>query len=106
MTDQLFVLGLCAIVLIILVMGMGMRLLKIEQRVTRLSGMDARLDLLLKHFGIEYAPDKNVPPAVVNALREGRTIEAIKLYRETTAVSVKEAKDFILEVQRRGSPPK
>jgi hypothetical protein len=101
MTGQLLVLGLCAIFTMALV-GMGVRLLGIERRVTRLSGMDARLDLLLKHFSIEYAPDKDVPPAVVDALREGRTIGAIKLYRKATAVSLKEAKEFILEVRRRG----
>jgi ribosomal protein L7/L12 len=31
----------------------------------------------------------------------GNKIEAIKRYRETTAVDLKEAKDFIEEVQRR-----
>lgn len=101
MGEQLWLLVLFAIFMMVLVATLGVRLFRIEQRVTRLAGMDARLDLLLKHFGIEYAPDTNIPPAVAEALREGQTIKAIKLYREANAVSLKEAKDFIVGLQRR-----
>jgi ribosomal protein L7/L12 len=37
----------------------------------------------------------------VEALRRGHKIEAIKLYRQATGVGLKEAKDFIDDVQRR-----
>jgi ribosomal protein L7/L12 len=38
---------------------------------------------------------------IVEALRANRKIEAIKLYRQATGVGLKEAKEFIEEVQRR-----
>ena len=78
------------------------RLSNIEQRVAKLYSVDAKLDLLLSHSGLEYDPYKNLPDAVVNALQGGRKIEAIKRYREATGIGLKEAKDFIEDVQRRG----
>jgi len=88
---------------VVLVIGiLSQRMGRIEQRIAKLSSMDAKLDLLLKHAGLEYDPYKNLPRAIVEAVQSGRKIEAIKLYRETTAVGLKEAKDFIEEVQRRG----
>jgi hypothetical protein len=54
----------------------------------------------LKHAGIEYTPYTNLPPNVIDALRRGKKIEAIKHYRNATSVSLKEAKDVIEDVQR------
>jgi hypothetical protein len=78
---------------------LGPRLAKIE---SRLFSMDAKLDLLLKQAGLEYNPYKGLPPNVIEALQSGNKIEAIKRYRETTSVGLKEAKDFIEDAQRRG----
>lgn len=44
------------------------------------------------------------PPEVEALLRAGKTIEAIKRYREATGVSLKEAKDAV-EALRAGLPP-
>jgi hypothetical protein len=52
---------------------------------------DAKLDLLLKHAGIEYNPYTNLPPSVIDALKRGKKIEAIKRYRDATSVGLKEA---------------
>jgi len=38
---------------------------------------------------------------VIDAVRRGNKVEAIKRYRENSGVSLKQAKDFIEEVQRR-----
>ena len=81
---------------------LGTRLNKIESKISMLSRVDAKLDLLLKQSGLEYDPYKNLPPSVVDAVQRGKKIEAIKRYRETTGVGLKEAKEFIEEVQRRG----
>lgn len=40
-------------------------------------------------------------PEVVDLLRRGRKIEAIKVYRGHTGVGLKEAKDVVEEVERR-----
>lgn len=81
---------------------LGTRLNKIESKISMLSRVDAKLDLLLKQSGLEYDPYKNLPPSVVDAVQRGKKIEAIKRYRETTGVGLKEAKEFIEDVQRRG----
>ena len=62
-----------------------------------ISRLDTKLDLLLKHAGIEYDPYKNLPLEVIDAVRRGNKIEAIK----RSGVSLKQPKDFIEEVQRR-----
>ena len=38
---------------------------------------------------------------IVNLLRQGRKIEAIKIYRERTNLGLKEAKDAVEEIERR-----
>jgi hypothetical protein len=74
----------------------------IERRLARLSFVEAKLDILLNHFGLQFDPYKNLPDAVVQALRSGETLKAIRSYRQATGVTLREAKDFIDEVQRRG----
>ncbi|MET9468541.1 hypothetical protein ABZY44_27885 [Streptomyces sp. NPDC006544] len=57
----------------------------------RADGMERRLGLVLDHFGIEE-PE----PAGLEGVRalacEGRTVEAIKAYREATGAGLLEAK--------------
>ena len=77
------------------------RLLDILKRLSALSRLDTKLDLLLKQAGIEYDPYTNLPLDVVDAVKRGNKIGAIKRYRERTGVGLKEAKDLIEEVQRR-----
>ena len=61
----------------------------------RQSRSEAKIDLLLKHAGLTYDPHANVPPGVVEALRAGRKIEAIRQYRMATGAGLKEAKEFV-----------
>jgi ribosomal protein L7/L12 len=97
---QLYVVIFCAMLTILV---FNARLTQIERRMKNLPSLDAKLDLLLKHSGLEYDPYKNLPPKVAEAVQGGRKIEAIKCYRELAGVDLKEAKAFIEEVQRRGS---
>ena len=102
MSEQIALIAVL-ILCVVLVIGMlSTRMSKIEQRIAKVSGIDAKLDLLLQHAGLKYDPYKNLPRELVEAVRSGRKIEAIKRYREASAVGLKEAKDFIEEVQRRG----
>jgi hypothetical protein len=64
--------------------------------------VEAKLDLLLKQANLSFDPYQSLPPGVVEALQRGEKIRAIKFYREATGVGLKEAKDFVEEVQRRG----
>ena len=66
-----------------------------------LSRVEAKLDALMKHEGIRFDPYSDVPPPVVDALRRGKKIAAIKHYRGATGAGLKEAKEFVEELQRR-----
>jgi ribosomal protein L7/L12 len=77
------------------------RFAAIEQRLNRLSRLDAKLDALLKHAGVSFNEYDNVPPDVIEALQRGETILAIKRLRQATGVGLKEAKEFVDEVKRR-----
>ena len=63
------------------------RLKALEDRLTMLSRLDAKVDALLKHSGIRFDPYQDVPPTVAAALARG--------------VDLKEAKEFVEELQRR-----
>ena len=77
------------------------RLSSLEQRLDRLSRLDAKVDALLKGAGIQFDPFRDVPADVREALERGETIVAIKRFRESTGASLKEAKAFVDEVRRR-----
>jgi ribosomal protein L7/L12 len=77
------------------------RFAAIEQRLNRLSRLDAKLDTLLKHAGISFNEYESVPADVVEALQRGEMILAIKRLRQATGMGLKEAKDYVDEVKRR-----
>jgi ribosomal protein L7/L12 len=67
--------------------------------VARLRRIETKLDLVLKHLGLEYK-DPATPGGLsedVRALAEDplKKIQAIKLHREQTGVSLREAKDAV-----------
>jgi hypothetical protein len=59
----------------------------------RLGRLERKLDLILTHLGLDLNPGVN--PEVIELMRSGKKIEAIKLYREQTGVGLKEAKDYV-----------
>jgi hypothetical protein len=77
------------------------RLSTLERRLDRLSRLDAKIDALLKNAGIHFDPFRDVPSDVREALERGETIVAITRFRESTGVSLNEAKAFVDEVRRR-----
>jgi hypothetical protein len=94
--------GLVALMVLglILLRAIGGRLGGIQNRLAVLSRIEAKLDLL-KQADIKFDPYAYVSNDIVEALRRNQKIEAIKLYRQATGVGLKEAKEFIEEVQRR-----
>jgi hypothetical protein len=73
-------------------------------RLHTLSRIEAKINLLLEHAGIEFDPYKGLPEEVTDAIRRGEKIRAIKLWRAATGAGLREAKEFIEEVQRRSAP--
>jgi hypothetical protein len=77
------------------------RITALQQRIGSLSRIEAKVDLLLKQANIKYDPYANISSEIAEAVRSGQTIKAIKLYRESRGVGLKEARDFIVEMQGR-----
>ena len=96
MNETLFVSGLAGVGIALLFI----RLSALERRLNRLSRLEAKVDALLRHSGVEFDPFRDVPPDVQEALERGQTILAIKRLREATGVSLKQAKELVDEVQR------
>lgn len=78
------------------------RLAAIDRRLNRLSRLDAKVDALLRASGVKFDELQDVPADVREALERGETILAIKRFRQATGAGLKEAKDFVDEIRRRG----
>jgi ribosomal protein L7/L12 len=78
---------------------------QIQKRTAALARVESKLDLLLKNAGIQYDPFVNLSTPVLEALQRDDKILAIKHYREATGVGLREAKEFIEEVQKRAKGP-
>ena len=104
MNELLLPVLICAGVAGVFVALIGARIGSIEQRLRALSRLEGKLDALLKQQGVRFDPYGDTPPAVLDALRRGRTIEAIKAYRLATGVGLKEAKEYVDEIRRRAAP--
>ncbi|WP_351224794.1 ribosomal protein L7/L12 [Streptomyces sp. NPDC002133] len=69
----------------------------VENRISRLDrrigAIERKVDLVLDHLGIrETVPELD---RVAGLVREGRKIEAIKVYRQLTGAGLKEAKEAV-----------
>lgn len=92
-------------VCVALILVLGTKIADLQRRASALSRIEAKLDMLLKHAGIEqYDPLADLPSPVAEAVRRGEKIRAIKCYREATGVGLREVKEFVEEVQRRAGP--
>ena len=98
MNEAVFTLAIIVMVTGAVVLG---RIAVLHKRLDAFSRLDGKLDALLEHAGIQFDPYRNVPASVVTALERGQKIEAIKNYRAATGAGLKEAKEFVEEVQRR-----
>ena len=70
--------------------GAEARIKRTDRRIAR---VEQKLDLILDHLGLSQAD-----PAlqqVTALLRDGKKIQAIKVYREITGADLKEAKDAV-----------
>ena len=78
------------------------RLDLMARQIATISRIEGKMDLLLKQAGLIYDPYKSISPRVADLLKRGKKIEAIKCYREENAgVGLKDAKEYVEEVQRR-----
>ena len=97
MSETVLVSGLIGVAVALLLI----RLSAVERRLDRLSRVDAKIDALLHHAGVEFDPFQDVPADVKEALDRGETILAIKRFRQATGVGLEDAKEFVDEIRRR-----
>ena len=88
------------IALLIMVFAGGSAYAALRPRdAARLARVERKVDLILKHLGIEYVAPTS-PEGLSEEVRRlaedpDRKIEAIKLHREQTGLGLKEAKDAV-----------
>lgn len=71
-----------------------------------IQGLAKRLDYIEEHLvhmgqaiGYDYAPmNSEVPDMVKQLAREGKTLEAMRAYREATGASLDQAKSVVLSL--------
>lgn len=72
---------------------------KADEILTRLERIEQKLDWLLEAKGANAAeaavPESLVEQEVLELMRDGRKIEAIKYYRGKSGAGLKEAKDWV-----------
>ena len=88
-------------VILVVLVSVALRLIEMRSRMgTLFYRIEAKLDLLLEQANIKFDPYASLPREIVEALRAGQRMEAIKLYMRSTGVGLKQANDFIKEVQQ------
>ena len=75
-------------------MSLDYEVLELRQRVGKL---ERQIAFLLEHLRLEYReePNAGVSPEILELVRGGDKLRAIKLFREETGLGLKEAKEFI-----------
>ncbi|GIW91943.1 MAG: hypothetical protein KatS3mg109_2375 [Pirellulaceae bacterium] len=59
----------------------------------KLLRQERKLDAILKHLDIDWQSE--VDPEVLELIRQGRKIEAVKAYNQSTGVALKEALAYV-----------
>ena len=66
----------------------------------RVAKLERQMASLMGTLQVPYEDEEDqVPPEVLEMVRRGKMILAIKLYREATGVSLKEAKAFVASLR-------
>lgn len=70
---------------------------EMKQVLERLEKLEIRLDFLYRSLGVSTreAPIPEASPELIELVRNGRKVEAIRAFREQTGASLKDAKNFI-----------
>jgi len=73
---------------------------KLSKRIIQLEGQVA---FLYKHLGVEFVPEAapNDDPRVIEALKKGNKVEAIRIYREINSAGAQDAMAAVTEMQGR-----
>lgn len=69
----------------------------------RVGRMEARIDYLYKQLGYTYVPESQAgdDPRIVDLIKKGKMIDAMRVYREINGATLPEAKAAVEEIQGR-----
>jgi ribosomal protein L7/L12 len=70
----------------------------------RIRLLEQKIDMIMEHLGLQFddaSVGESIDPGVLEAVKRGNKIEAIRLYRDQTGFGLKEAKDVIDELEAR-----
>jgi ribosomal protein L7/L12 len=73
---------------------------KVEELQGRVATLESQMQVILEHLGVARSPDGDLHDQLLELMRSNRKIEAIKVYREHTGLGLKEAKDFVEDLER------
>ena len=73
---------------------------EVQELQTRVATLEAQMQVLLEHLGVGASPDNALERQIIEFIRAGGVIEAVKLYRERTGLGLKEAKDAVDNLRR------
>ncbi|MBV9447870.1 MAG: hypothetical protein JO345_18445 [Streptosporangiaceae bacterium] len=84
-----------------------------QDQYDRILRLERKVDFLFRRLGIDpsealaqddrlggWAPESALPSSFQEALSRGKTIQAIKIYREVTGAGIKEAKRAVEAIMR------
>ena len=74
---------------------------RLNELQTRVNDLERKLEFVMNHLQLKYYDPGSVDPAmqtVVEWLRKGNQIEAIKAYRQITNAGLAEAKDAVEKI--------
>jgi ribosomal protein L7/L12 len=77
--------------------------IEIQKLNRRISQLEGQVAFLYKHLGMEFVPESapTDDARIVDALKKGNKIDAIRLYREINNVSAQDAINAVNEMQGR-----
>jgi len=77
--------------------------IEIQKLSRRVIQLEAQVAFLYKHLGVEFVPEAapNDDPRIIEQLKKGNKLEAIKLYREIFSAGPQDAIAAVNEMQGR-----
>jgi ribosomal protein L7/L12 len=74
--------------------------IELKHRVIHLEG---KVEFLYQHLGLTFVPESQPTddPEVIEQLKKGKTLDAMKVYRELHGASMAEAKQAVEEIMAR-----
>ncbi|RCU45628.1 hypothetical protein DU002_14275 [Corallincola holothuriorum] len=68
---------------------------RLNEQSIKIKRLESKIDILMRHLDVNYDPVALLPREVIEAKESGQRIRAIRLYRQFSGASLREARSFI-----------